>query len=147
MHGITLGFGVTLIGEGVDYAIYLFTQIGHDEAPRDTLRRIWPTLRPGVLTSICGFSAMLISGFTGLAQLGLFSIAGLVVAVSTTRWVLPHLLPQGFSVHASTRFSSALMALVRRAPRARMLLFVLVAAARHCWLGSAMRCGTTACRA
>ncbi len=129
VHGITLGFGVTLIGEGVDYAIYLFTQIGHNEAPQSTLRRIWPTLRLGVLTSICGFSAMLISGFTGLAQLGLFSIAGLIVAVSTTRWVLPHLLPQGFSVHASTRFSSALMALVRRAPRARTLLFVLVAAA------------------
>ena len=26
VHGITLGFGVTLIGEAVDYAIYLLTQ-------------------------------------------------------------------------------------------------------------------------
>ena len=26
VHGITLGFGVTLIGESLDYAIYLFTQ-------------------------------------------------------------------------------------------------------------------------
>jgi predicted exporter len=122
VHGITLGFGVTLIGEGVDYAIYLFTQIEQHGTPQSTLRRIWPTLRLGVLTSICGFSAMLFSGFTGLAQLGLFSIAGLIGAVSTTRWVLPHLLPQGFSVHASTRFSSALMALVRQAPRARVVL-------------------------
>jgi predicted exporter len=122
VHGITLGFGVTLIGEGVDYAIYLFTQIDQHGSPQNTLRRIWPTLRLGVLTSICGFSAMLLSGFTGLAQLGLFSIAGLIGAVSTTRWVLPQLLPQGFSVHASTRFSSALMALVRQAPRARIVL-------------------------
>lgn len=129
VHGITLGFGVTLIGEGVDYGIYLFTQIEQHEAPHSTLRRIWPTLRLGVLTSICGFSAMLFSGFTGLAQLGLFSIAGLIVAVSTTRWVLPHLLPQGFSVHASTRFSSALMSLVRRAPRARVVLLAAVAIA------------------
>jgi predicted exporter len=126
VHGITLGFGVTLIGEGVDYGIYLFTQIEHNEIPQHTLRRIWPTLRLGVLTSICGFSAMLFSGFTGLAQLGLFSIAGLVVAVGTTRWVLPHLLPRGFSVHASTRFSSALMSVVRSAPRARNTLFVLL---------------------
>lgn len=125
VHGITLGFGVTLIGEGVDYAIYLFTQIDQHGSPQTTLRRIWPTLRLGVLTSICGFSAMLFSGFTGLAQLGLFSIAGLIGAVSTTRWVLPQLLPPGFSVHASTRFSSTLMALVRQAPRAR---FVLLAA-------------------
>jgi predicted exporter len=127
VHGITLGFGVTLIGEGVDYGIYLFTQIEHNETPESTLRRIWPTLRLGVLTSICGFSAMLFSGFTGLAQLGLFSIAGLIVAVSTTRWVLPHLLPQGFSVHASTRFSSVLMSLVRNAPRARIVLLAAVA--------------------
>jgi predicted exporter len=122
VHGITLGFGVTLIGEGVDYAIYLFTQIEQNGTPQSTLKRIWPTLRLGVLTSICGFSAMLFSGFTGLAQLGLFSIAGLIGAVSTTRWVLPQLLPQGFSVHASTRFSSALMSLVRLAPRARIVL-------------------------
>jgi predicted exporter len=129
VHGITLGFGVTLIGEGVDYGIYLFTQIEHNESPESTLRRIWPTLRLGVLTSICGFSALLFSGFTGLAQLGLFSIAGLIVAVSTTRWVLPHLLPQGFFVHASTRFSSVLMSLVRQAPRARIVLFAAVAIA------------------
>ena len=129
VHGITLGFGVTLIGEGVDYGIYLFTQIEHNEAPESTLRRIWPTLRLGVLTSICGFSAMLFSGFTGLAQLGLFSIAGLVVAVSTTRWVLPHLLPHGFSVRASTRFSNALMSVVRQAPRARIMLFAVIAIA------------------
>ncbi|ADE10610.1 MMPL family transporter [Sideroxydans lithotrophicus] len=129
VHGITLGFGVTLIGEGVDYAIYLFTQIEQHDTPQNTLSRIWPTLRVGVLLSICGFSAMLFSGFTGLAQLGLFSIAGLIGAVSTTRWVLPQLLPQGFSVHASTRFSSMLMSLVRRAPRARLLLLAATAAA------------------
>lgn len=129
VHGITLGFGVTLIGEGVDYGIYLFTQIEHGERPENTLHRIWPTLRLGVLTSICGFSAMLFSGFTGLAQLGLFSIAGLIVAVMTTRWVPPHLLPQGFSVRASTRFSSTLMSVVSHAPRARMALFLWTAAA------------------
>jgi predicted exporter len=129
VHGITLGFGVTLIGEGVDYAIYLFTQIDQHGTPQATLRRIWPTIRLGVLTSICGFSAMLLSGFTGLAQLGLFSIAGLIGAVSTTRWVLPQLLPQGFFVHASTRFSSVLMSLVRKAPRARGVLFAALALA------------------
>ncbi len=129
VHGITLGFGVTLIGECVDYAIYLFTQIEQNGTPQNTLRRIWPTLRVGVLLSICGFSAMLFSGFTGLAQLGLFSIAGLIGAVTTTRFVLPHLLPPGFSVHASTRFSSALMALVHKAPRARIVLLAAVTVA------------------
>lgn len=128
VHGVTLAFGVTLIGEGVDYAIYLFTQIEQNSTPQSTLQRIWPTLRLGVLTSICGFSAMLFSGFTGLAQIGLFSIAGLLMAVSTTRWVLPQLLPTGFSVHTSTRLSGAVMLIVRHAPRARLALALLVVA-------------------
>ncbi len=128
VHGITLGFGITLIGEGVDYAIYLFSQIEQNGTPQGTLQRIWPTLRLGVLTSICGFSAMLFSGFTGLAQLGLFSIAGLIVAVSTTRWVLPYLLPQGFFVHAPARLGDVLMRLVRHAPRARLALLVATGA-------------------
>ena len=129
VHGITLGFGVTLIGEGVDYGIYLFTQIESGSTPQSTLKRIWPTLRLGVLTSICGFSAMLFSGFTGLAQLGLFSIAGLLAAVSTTRWVLPHLLPKDFSVHPPARLSGTVMAVLRQAPRARIVLAVLIVAA------------------
>ena len=64
--------------------------------------RIWPTLRLGMLTSICGFSAMLLSSFTGFAQLGLFTITGLVVALAVTRWVLPTLLPHGFAATSST---------------------------------------------
>jgi predicted exporter len=127
VHGITLGFGVTLIGEGVDYAIYLFAQIAPGSAPGETLRRIWPTLRLGVLTSLCGFSAMLLSGFTGLAQLGLFSIAGLLVAVGTTRWVLPELLPAGFFVRSSPRLGAAVRALVGAAPRLRVAALPVVA--------------------
>ncbi|MGB7542970.1 MAG: MMPL family transporter [Burkholderiales bacterium] len=126
VHGITLGFGVTLIGEGVDYAIYLFTQIVPGTAPQSSFERIWPTLRLGMLTSICGFSAMLFSGFTGLAQLGLFSIAGLVVAAAVTRWVLPALIPPGFAVSAVAAVGPAVMALVRRAPMLRLPLLLTV---------------------
>jgi len=96
VHGITLGFGATLIGEAVDYAVYLFTQTAPDSPVERTIQRIWPTLRLGVLTSICGFAAMLLSSFEGFAQLGLFTITGLAVAVCVTRWVLPALLPKRF---------------------------------------------------
>lgn len=91
VHGITLGFGTTLIGEGVDYTIYLLTRVAPERPMRQALVRIWPLLRLGVLTSVCGFAAMLFSGFSGLAQLGMFSIVGLVTAVIVTRWVLPAL--------------------------------------------------------
>ena len=113
VHGITLGFGVTLIGEAVDYAIYLFTQTAPGAPPSATLPRIWPTLRLGMLTSVCGFSAMLLSGFTGFAQLGLFTITGLIVALAVTRWVLPTLLPSGFGTASSMIFAAPLLALIR----------------------------------
>ena len=129
VHGITLGFGSTLIGEGVDYAIYLFTQVTPAVPPARALHRIWPTLRLGVLTSICGFSAMLFSGFTGLAQLGLFSIVGLLVAVAVTRWVLPALLPARFGVAALTALAPLLLNWVKRAAVLRYPLFLLVALA------------------
>lgn len=126
VHGITLGFGVTLIGEGVDYAIFLFTRATPGIAPRETLDHIWPTLRLGVLTSICGFSAMLFSDFSGLAQLGLFSIAGLVVAVIVTRWVLPVLMPAGFTAAAVVALAPVAMAALRRAPPLRYPLLIAI---------------------
>jgi len=129
VHGITLGFGVTLLGEGVDYAIFLFTRAAPDVAPYRTLDRVWPTLRLGVLTSICGFSAMLFSGFSGLAQLGLFSVTGLVVAVAVTRWVLPALMPAGFTAAAVTALAPAAMAVLRRAPPLRYPLLAAIALA------------------
>jgi predicted exporter len=99
VHGMTLGFGSTLIGEAVDYAIYYLIQARRDGTGgggwRAWLRDSWPTVRLGVLTSVCGFAALLFSGFPGLAQLGLFSVSGLVAAALTTRYVLPVLAPDG----------------------------------------------------
>src|SRR5439155_510946 len=102
VHGITLGFGITLIGETVDYSIYFFIQSsrGGMAGPpgEEWRRRLWPTVRLGMLTSVCGFASLLPSGFPGLAQLGLYSISGLVAAAMVTRFVLPELLPPGFRI-------------------------------------------------
>ena len=99
VHGMTLGFGSTLIGEAVDYAIYYLIQARVDAQGRGGWRQwladSWPTVRLGLLTSVCGFVALVFSGFPGLAQLGVFSVAGLLAAAATTRWVLPALMPQG----------------------------------------------------
>lgn len=100
VHGITIGFGTTLIGEAVDYSIYYFVQ-SRDDGEEDWRARFWPTIRLGVLTSLCGFASLLFSGFPGLAQLGLYSMAGLVVAAAVTRFVLPGLRPRGFHIRDS----------------------------------------------
>ena len=106
VHGMTLGFGTTLIGEAVDYAIYYLIQArgsgregpATEGEPSDAarwLRRSWPTVRLGLFTSLIGFAALVFAGFPGLAQLGVFSIAGLAAAAATTRFVFPAIAPRG----------------------------------------------------
>ncbi len=126
VHGITLGFGATLLGEGVDYAIYLFTNAASGRSSDRALSRLWRTLRLGVLTSVCGFGVMLLSDFSGLAQLGLFSIAGLIVAFAVTRLVLPHLSPAGYRAQPLATLGPSLLRLVQAAPKLRYPLLVLV---------------------
>jgi predicted exporter len=91
---MTLAFGTTLIGEAVDYAIYYLIQARAGGA-QSWVRQGWPTVRLGLLTSVCGFAALVFSGFPGLQQLGVFSVAGLLGAALFTRFVLPELMPNG----------------------------------------------------
>jgi predicted exporter len=132
VHGITLGFGTTLIGEAVDYSIYLFVQSrqsGNGNGEQDWIDRFWPMIRLGVLTSIVGFTSLLLSSFPGLAQLGMFTIAGLVSAAIVTRYVLPHLLPRAFRIRDVSAIGSRLALLARQATRLRWPLSLLIVAA------------------
>ncbi len=125
VHGITLGFGATLIGEAVDYAIYYLMQ-SRAGGWQAWLRSGWPTVRLGLLTSVCGFAALVFSGFPGLAQLGVFSVAGLVSAVLFMRFVMPSLMPHG-AAHGGLRalLGRASAALVAWLPRLRGALLAL----------------------
>jgi predicted exporter len=93
VHGITLAFGATVIGEAVDYPSYVFTQRKAGESVLDILARVWPTLRLAVLTTVFGSLALLLSSLQGLSQLGVLSMAGVLSAGLVTRWVLPALAP------------------------------------------------------
>ena len=126
VHGVTLGFGATLLGEGVDYAIYLFTNMGGTN-PYARLGRLWRTLRLGVMTSMCGFGVLLLSDFSGLAQLGLLSITGLLVAFLVTRFVLPALTPEAFRARPLAALGPRLLDIVLWLPRLRYPLVLLSA--------------------
>jgi predicted exporter len=115
VHGITLGFGITLIGEAVDYSIYFFVQSARrsdQQGPLNWQAQWWPTIRLGMLTSVCGFASLLPSGFPGLAQLGLYSISGLITAALVTRHVLPALLPSRFAIRDVAAFGTRLIELL-----------------------------------
>ena len=89
VHGITLGFGVTLLGVADDYPIHLFSHMAGRESASAAMRTIWPTMRLGVLTTAIGFLSLLLAGYPALAQLGLMAIVGLLTAAFVTRWILP----------------------------------------------------------
>ena len=157
VHGITLGFGITLIGESVDYSIYFFTQspacTPSGTAPRPWRRQRWPIVRLGMLASVFGFASLLPSGFPGLAQLGAYSIAGLLAAAAVTRFVLPELMPARYRNSRYHGLGLAARALDEtRAPHERCGALELGASQspprrRSCFTTNAMRCGIGSCRA
>jgi predicted exporter len=93
VHGITLAFGFTLLGVAVDYPLHLFSH-AHGGSGRSAIRRIWPTMRLGVLSTVIAYLALAFSNSEGLAQLGLFTVAGVIVASLATRTWLPFLLAE-----------------------------------------------------
>lgn len=121
IHGTTLGFGSTLIGESVDYSIYYF--VGASALTASAWRHeLWPTVRLGMLVSVCGFASLLPVGFPGLSQLGVYSIGGLLAAAAVTRFVLPALKPAHLSVRDLSSLGTRCARLLTRLEPARQLL-------------------------
>ena len=160
VHGFTLGFGTTLIGEAVDYAIYYLIQarprarilpldvdvragVGPSRSGAQRwLTENWPTVRLGLWTSLCGFAALVFSGFPGLAQLGVFSVAGLAAAALTTRCIFPILAPDGAPGMGLRRpLGRAVAAATAVLPRLRWPLAAVAVAAAGAlaWLPSPWR--------
>ena len=130
VYDITLGFGTALIGEAVDYSIYFFVQSGQSATgSEEWIRKYWPTIRLGVLTSIIGFASLLFSNLPGLAQLGLYAIAGLLTAAVVTRLVLPTLLPGNFKSRDLSTIGEHLLRLTRTLSTLRPGVVLLLIAA------------------
>lgn len=130
VHGITIAFGSTLIGIAVDYPMHFFSQLNRfGTSVREQFKKIWTTLRLGMITTIIGFSALIFSDYQGLIQIGLFSIIGLVTASLTAYWVLPAMLPTNFTLRTTlVSLQRLLSTIVRRLPKLRPALFVIVLA-------------------
>jgi len=128
LHGITLVFGITLLGVAIDYPIHLFSHLQPEKTARQSIMSIWPTLRLGVITTCIGYLAFARTDFTGLAQLGVFTTCGLLTAALVTRWLLPSLLASSRPVTVSRVTASGLRALMNLSrPVARLVLAVAVA--------------------
>lgn len=131
LHGITLAFGITLLGVAVDYPIHLIGHASRDGDTRGALKTIGPILRLSIISTSLGFSTLLLSGFPGLTQLGLFAIVGLLSAAAVTVWVVPVLQPK------APRLSIKAQTLRPRVPRIIGWLPLLASLLAAAWLWGA----------
>jgi len=105
VHGITLAFGFTLLGIAIDYPLHLFSHARQAE-PLAAARHIWPTLRLGAVSTAAAYLVMSVSGSAGLAQLGLFSFSGVLVAALATRYWIPEMVGSRRSQSRPTALSA-----------------------------------------
>jgi predicted exporter len=135
VHGITIAFGFTLIGVAQDYPIHLFSHLAPRESALSTARKVWPPLATGVASTCIAYLAFLMSGVTGLAQLACLTIAGLLAAGLSTRFLLPRIVPAISRDPAQSAWLARLNARIERLPRPYALLVVipLLAAGIFLW--------------
>lgn len=128
LHGITLAFGITLLGVTLDYPVHLFSHIQNRERPANAMMRIWRTLGLGVITTCLGYLVLITTAFEGLKQLGIFTLIGLMTAALSSRYLLPHLYTKSFvpPQHRGAALVSFLANPHRRLPIAVMLASIVI---------------------
>lgn len=135
MHGITLAFGFTLLGVAQEYPIRVLSHRRAGESALESVRALWPLLLTAIASACIAYLAFFASGVTGLEQLAVFTISGLLIAGLTTRYLLPRVLPERFRDAAEAPGIARAWAFVERVPRPRWLPPLLtVAAAAMLWL-------------
>lgn len=92
VHGVAIGFGITMLGITLDYPVLLVGHRKFGEPASGTLQRIGQAFRLAVFSAAMGLTGLVFSGVPGLSQLGCFAVVGLLTAAAVTRWVLPHLI-------------------------------------------------------
>jgi predicted exporter len=95
IHGITIAFGTSLLGVGLDYVEHYYAHfvLTPSVSARAIMRRVAPSLVLGAVTTIIGFVGLAASGVPGLRQMALFSVVAIVAAMVATIWIVPAWMP------------------------------------------------------
>lgn len=128
VHGITLAFGFTLLGVAQEYPIRVMSHRRSGEDALQSVRKLWPLLLTAIASACIAYLAFYASGVSGLKQLAVFTIVGLLVAGFSTRYLLPHLLPRAVRDVADLRWLVSLKRAVDALPRPRWIPALLAAA-------------------
>ena len=122
IHGITIAFGTSLLGVGLDYVEHYYAHfVLTPEVPATTtMRRVAPSLVLGALTTIIGFVGIGASGLLGLRQMAVFSVIAIVASMLATYLIVPLWMPASYRAPRTLgAVNRAVLALLIRVTRRR----------------------------
>jgi len=135
VHGITLAFGTSLLGLGIDYVEHYYTHVVLDPAtdPAATMRSVGPSIALGALTTVIGFAGIAASGVAGLREMALFAVVAIAAALAATYFLVPAWMPRGYrpprTLALLDRAALALLGRLTRRPPTRARRAITVGAA------------------
>jgi len=129
IHGITLAFGVTLLGVAQEYPIRVFSHRRAGASVAESVAGVWPLLRLAIVSACIAYMTFFASGVAGLQQLAAFTISGLLVAGAATRCLLPAVMPVDFRDVATAGWLQRLQNVLDALPRPRWLPWLVLAIA------------------
>lgn len=96
IHGITIAFGTSLLGVGLDYVEHYYAHfvLSPDVAAAKTMRTVGPSIALGAVTTIIGFVGLAAAGLAGLRQMAVFSMIAIVASLAATYWIVPRWMPE-----------------------------------------------------
>ena len=98
IHGITIAFGTSLLGVGLDYVEHYYAHFVLTPAvpARTTMKHVGPSLVLGAVTTIIGFVGIAAAGLGGLRQMAVFSMIAIVASMAATYWMVPLWMPVAY---------------------------------------------------
>ncbi len=133
VHGLTLAFGTSLLGVGIDYAEHYFTHFAlePEKGGHAIMRLVWPGLWLGALTTVAGFIGIGWADFPGAIEIALFASLAVIGSLVATRFLLPPWMPTNYArpklLEALERHAASIVNALARRKHIAVVAFVALA--------------------
>ncbi|MSP26854.1 MAG: hypothetical protein EXR75_17275, partial [Myxococcales bacterium] len=99
VHGLTIAFGTSLLGVGIDYAEHYYAHFALEPevGALPMMKRVWPGLYMGALTTVAGLIGLAWADFPGALQMAVFSALAVLGALVGTRLLMPPWMPVSYT--------------------------------------------------
>lgn len=98
IHAITLAFGSSLLGVGIDFIVHYVNHHvldGRGKTPEHSMREIQGGLLLGAFTTVLGLAGLGFTSFPGMREIGVFAAVGVFGSLLVTVWMVPPWMPEG----------------------------------------------------